>query len=47
MNLDRMNRVLRKQRLERERVVGRPRAKTFDGKPDARKDRRSWRKELD
>ncbi len=46
MNIRRMNKVLREQRLAREQAVGRPRAKTFEGKPTAKKDRRTWRKEL-
>jgi hypothetical protein len=47
MNINRMNKVLREQRLEREKLVGRPRAKTIDSRPDAKKDRKNWRKDVD
>ncbi len=47
MNINRMNKVLREQRLEREKLVGRPRASSFGGKPTAKKDRKNWRKDVD
>lgn len=47
MNLDisTIKRIARQQRLERERMVGRPRAKSFGGKPDARQDRKAWKRQ--
>ena len=42
-----MSKVSREQRLAREAQVGRPRAKSFGGKPDPKADRRNWRKEID
>lgn len=47
MDISKMNKVYREQRLAREKLVGKPRAKSFGGKPDTKKDRRNWRKELD
>lgn len=47
MDVSKMNKVFREQRLEREKLVGKPRAKSFGGKPDPKKDRRSWRKGID
>lgn len=39
-------RLARQQRLERERLIGRPRAKSFGGKPDNRSIRRSAKADL-
>jgi len=38
-----MKKVAREQRLEREREHGRPRAKSFGGKPSPKADRRKWK----
>lgn len=41
-----MKRVSRQNQLDREKLVGRPRAKSFGGKPDSKQDRRSSKKNL-
>jgi len=38
--------VARQQRLERERMVGKPRSATYGGRPTPEQDRRSSRREL-
>lgn len=38
--------IAREQRLERERLVGKPRSSTFGGRPTSKQDRRSSRREL-
>jgi hypothetical protein len=45
--IDRMMKVIRDQRLEREKQYGRPRSKSFGGKPSTKQDRRNWKKDLD
>jgi hypothetical protein len=42
-DLKRMKAIMREQRLEREKTVGRPRSKTMESKPDAKKQRKQWR----
>lgn len=42
----RLKKIAREQRLERERAVGRPRAKSWSGRADARSDRRTWKKNI-
>lgn len=44
-NLKLIKKISRENQLKREKEVGKPRAKSFGGKPTAKADRRNWRKE--
>lgn len=41
-----IKKISREKRLEREKMVGRPRAKTFGGKPSIKEERREAKKSL-
>ncbi len=42
-----IKKINRENQLERERFTGKPRAKSFGGRPDAKQDRRNSKKEID
>lgn len=42
----RMRRVQRAKALEREKLIGKPRAKSWGGKKTAKQDRRTWKNDL-
>ncbi len=42
----RMRRIQRAKALEREKLIGKPRAKSWGGKKTAKQDRRTWKNSL-
>lgn len=44
--LDMAKKIAREQRLEHEKMVGRPRAKSFGGRPTTKQDRRDANREM-
>jgi hypothetical protein len=45
LSLKQLRKIAREQRLEREKNEGKPRSKSWGGKPDNRTERREWAKE--